>query len=230
MSNETEVEVKEYQGAQIASVPRGRGLYAWYYRPRVGVQKDALIHTLAQFLNPSQQVVTSVGSRYGIQMTAKAVAEVSIGAERQSVEDVLNDVYQEAEPFLSWFFHSRQFAHFCRPIYIGIAKNIHNRVYSQHYETLIEYWDPDSRLSKFTSNNKTASVGETMKALDIPHSFALEARVLGIRAHDLMVSVLATDKIPDQIGLDESPDAESGTRRALERLLQLLADPICGRR
>ena len=86
-----------------------------------------------------------------------------------------------------------------------------------------------SQGSLFIAANSQTTVQNVLDRLDIPHSFALEARVRGISSKDLMVSVLETDEMPAGIGPD-TPTSDSSTRRALERLLQLLSDPICGRR
>jgi len=77
--------------------------------------------------------------------------------------------------------------------------------------------------------NDHVTVQAVMDSLDLPHSFALEARVRGISSKDLMVTVLVTEHMPTAIGSDDT-GSDSSTRRALERLLQLLSDPICGRR
>ncbi|HJU16003.1 MAG TPA: hypothetical protein VJ770_06005 [Stellaceae bacterium] len=218
----------EFQGSRIAHVPDQPGLYAWYYRP-IAIHRETTPETLARFLSGHARISTEIQQRYGVRIAGEVVGEMLLGTDRQPVRDAIVQAFDEAEPFLNWFFRSAQFAYFCRPVYIGIAKNLYERVYNQHYLSLTEYWEDTSRVSRFLAANELATVQEVMDCLDLPHSFALEARVRGVSSKDLMVSVLVTGDIPSAIGPDTGT-SDSSTRRALERLLQLLSDPICGRR
>ncbi len=222
------VRCHEYQGGQVANIPERPGLYAWYYRPAY-VSRELTVNTLTRFFAPESSVTTVVSQRYGMHLVSEAVGEVYFGSEQQSVREALTSAYEMAGPFMQWFFRSPQLVRFSRPVYIGIAKNLYERIYSQHFLSLAEYWDDKSRVSRYVSANSKASVQDVMDGLDIPHSFALEARVRGISTTDLMVSVLPTDDMPGTIGSDNST-SETSTRRSLERFLQLLSDPICGRR
>jgi hypothetical protein len=219
---------QEFQGSQVANIPDLPGLYAWYYRP-AAVTKQITVNTLARFFAPETAVKTVITQRYGMQLVSKAIGEVFLGADEQPLSTAISAAFETAEPFMQWFFRSPQFVQFSRPVYIGIAKNLYSRVYGQHYLSLTDYWDDASRVSRFMSSNAGASVQDVMNSLDLQHSFALEARVRGISSTDLMVSVLPTDDMPPAIGSDSST-SESTTRRSLERFLQLLSDPICGRR
>lgn len=221
-------EYQEFQGSQVANIPERPGLYAWYYRP-ASIDREITVNTLSRFFTPESSVTTVVSQRYGMQLMAKAVGEVVFGADQEPVIDALTIAFDNAGPFMQWFFRSPQFVHFSRPVYIGVARNLYNRVYGQHYLALTDYWDDESRVSRFISANSTASVQNVMDSLDLNHSFALEARVRGICSTDLMVSVLPTDDMLGAIGPDTS-SSETATRRSLERFLQLLSDPICGRR
>jgi hypothetical protein len=219
---------EEFQGGRIANVPELPGLYAWYYRP-IAVNGRTTPETLARFFSHETQVKTTVRQRYGMHLSAEANGEIKIGSERQPVSDAIAAAFVGAEPFMNWFFRSPQFVQFSRPVYIGIAKNLYDRVYSQHYVTLTQYWDDTHGVSRFLASRAGASVQNVMDALSVPHSFALEARVKGISSADLMVAVLPTDQMPADIGPDDAP-VESKSRRSLEYFLQLLSDPICGRR
>lgn len=219
---------QEFQGSRVSYVPDKPGLYAWYYRP-TSICRESTPGTLTRFLSSETRITTYVHQRYGVRVIGQSIGETFLGAERQAVGAAVADAFEQAEPFLDWFFRSEQFVHFCRPVYIGIARNLYERVYSQHYLSLSEYWEDSSSVSRFLSSNSDTTVQNVMDRLDLPHSFALEARVRGISSKDLMVSVLVTDEMPSAIGSDTAP-SDSATRRALERLLQLLSDPICGRR
>jgi hypothetical protein len=219
---------QEFQGTRVSYVPDKPGLYAWYYRP-TSIRRESTPGTLTRFLSSEIRITTHVHQRYGVRTIGQSIGETFLGAEEQAVGAAVAEAFDEAEPFLDWFFRSEQFVHFCRPVYIGIARNLYERVYSQHYLSLTDYWDDTSQVSRFIAANGQATVQNVMDRLDLPHSFALEARVRGISSKDLMVSVLETDEMPPGIGPD-TPTSDSATRRALERLLQLLSDPICGRR
>lgn len=218
----------EFQGSRIANIPESPGLYAWYYRP-ISVRREFTVPTLARFLSANAKITTDIEQRYGVHIVSNAVGEVILGSEKQGVKEAIKEAFDEAEPFLDWFFRSDQFVHFCRPVYIGIAKNLYDRVYNQHYLSLAQLWEDSSSVSRFMAANEHATVQSIMDSLDLPHSFALEARVRGISSKDLMVTLLATEHMPTAIGPDDA-SSDSATRRALERLLQLLSDPICGRR
>jgi hypothetical protein len=219
---------QELQGSRICYVPDKPGIYAWYYRP-TSISRQSTPSTLTRLLSSETRITTHVNQRYGMRTIGPSIGETVLGAEQQVVSAAVAEAFEEAEPFLDWFFRSEQFAHFCRPVYIGIARNLYERVYNQHYLSLTDYWDDTSQVSRFISANSQATVQNVMDRLGLAHSFALEARVCGISSKDLMVSVLVTEEMPAGIGPD-SPASDSTTRRALERLLQLLSDPICGRR
>jgi hypothetical protein len=218
----------EFQGSHVSYVPEKPGLYAWYYRP-ISIGRESTTGALTRFLTSETRITTHIHHRYGVRIVGQSQGETVLGSEQKAVGAAIAEAFDEAQPFLEWFFRSEQFVHFCRPVYIGIVSNLYERVYSQHYLSLTGYWDDSSDVSRFIAANGHTTVQNVMNRLDIPHSFALEARVRGISSKDLMVSVLITEEMPAGIGPD-TPASDSSTRRALERLLQLLSDPICGRR
>jgi hypothetical protein len=219
---------QEFQGSRVANIPERPGLYAWYYRP-AHVNRDLIIETLTRFFAPESSVITTVRQRYGMHLISKAKGEIFLGVDEQPIKEALCSAFTTAEPFMNWFFRCQQFVQFSRPVYIGIAENLYERVYSQHFLSLTEYWDDGSQVSRFLAANSQTSVQNVMDSLELPHSFALEARVCGICSTDLMVSVLFTDNVPAAVECDTSL-SEPRTKRSLERFLQLLSDPICGRR
>lgn len=220
----------EFQGHKITNIPNTSGVYSWYYKP-LTITRVSLSNTLGQFLKSESRITTSIIQRYGVRVRAEGSGTTVLGSEEQSIPEALEQAFANGEEFLTWFFRSPHSVHFSRPIYIGIAKNLYDRVHNQHYVTLLDYWDQDHKVSKFISARPGAVVQEVMDELEVPHSFAIEARVKGIRPRDLMVAILETECMPLDIGPDlESSVNESGTRRSLERILQLLSDPICGRR
>jgi hypothetical protein len=228
MSSGSTPEFMEFQGSRISRIPERPGLYAWYYRP-TAVRREFTAKTLAHFISIDTRITTQIQQRYGMRIVGDATGEVFLGSDKQAASEAIAEAFDAAEPFLDWFFRSDRFVHFCRPVYIGIAQNLYDRVYNQHYLSLIQLWDDNSPVSRFMSTNDDVTVQTAMERLELPHSFALEARVRGISSKDLMVTVLPTEHMPKAIGPDNG-GSDSSTRRALERLLQLLSDPICGRR
>lgn len=233
-STQTQTDILQhgrYQGEQVSRIPSAPGLYAWYYRP-LSTSVDAATRILAQFLDTPASITTIVQQRYGVRLVSRSTLLPVFGPQEQTAISVLGEAAADAANFISWFLASPALVTFTRPIYIGIAKNLYERVYNQHFRSLTEYWDSDSRVSRLLAAMPDISVQSVMDRLELPHSFALEARVKGIPPRDLLVSVVISDQLPVEIGSDAVVDStsEPAARRALERMLQLIADPICGRR
>jgi hypothetical protein len=214
----------QFQGSQISRIPSSSGLYSWYYKPLV-IDKAVIVKILSSFIGDSPEM------RYGLKLVSTSFLKAEFGSQKQSALDVVNQVVEKADEFLIDFFRSNAVQSFSRPIYIGIAKNLNTRVYNQHYLTLIDMYDMDSPVNRYLSINSECTVQDIMNKLDLPHSFALEARVRNIAPRDLAVNIFATNSLPNDIGADsDDPKLDTPARRALERLLQLVADPVCGRR
>ncbi|BAI92078.1 hypothetical protein NIES39_K04330 [Arthrospira platensis NIES-39] len=168
--------------------------------------------------------------RYGVRLVAKSSLDVVYGFKRQLASAVIANAIDSADNLLVNFLKSNSVYFFTRPIYIGIAKNLKQRVYRQHYLCLNEYWDQDSAVSKHLDVFPDATVQSTMEYLGLPHSFALEARIRNIPLRDLVVHIYPTNALPADIGLDtEDTESDSASRRDLEKVLQLVTNPICGR-
>lgn len=179
MTLSSSTDFQEFQGSRVSYVPDKPGLYAWYYRP-TSIRRESTPGTLTRFLSSETRITTHVHQRYGVRTIGESVGETFLGAEQQAIGAAVAEAFEEAEPFLDWFFQSERFVHFCRPVYIGIARNLYERVYNQHYLLLSEYWENGSSVSRFLSSNNDTTVQNVMDRLDLPHSFALEARVRGI--------------------------------------------------
>lgn len=174
---------------------------------------------------------TEVEMRYGLKLISESQLKAEFGSQKQSAFEVINQATKQSESFFSDFSKSDFIQIFSRPIYIGIAKNLNTRVYGQHYSSLVEMYDITSPVNRYLSIHPDSSVQEVIDSLGLPHSFAIEARVRNIAPRDLVVNIFATDSLPTDIGDDsDDPQLDTPSRRALERLLQLVADPICGRR
>lgn len=217
-------------GMQFARIPHIAGLYAWYYRP-LNIDTRAISQTLSSFLEAPGEILTKIQMRYGVCLVSKSRLDVVYGSQKQSVSEVLNEALACADNFIGDFFTSNAVQLFMKPIYIGIAKDLYTRIYLQHYLSLDEMWNDSSPVSKYLSVFPDATVQSLMDKLNIYHSFALEARVRKIPTRDLMVHIYPTNTLPLDIGPDsDDPQFDSASRRALEKLLQLVADPVCGRR
>jgi len=221
---------RQFQGNQISRIPKVAGIYAWYYKPLVVVQ-DSLHEVLKTFVEDSSNIHTEIKMRYGKRFVSDTSLDAVYGTKKESFDDILSESLLCAGNFLEEFFRSSSVQLFTRPIYIGIAKSLHERVYSQHYLSMSDMWDDDSSVSKRLNIFPNSTPQEVIEALGLPHSFALEARVRGISPRDLMVHIFPTQSLSlDELGLDlDDSNDDPSARRALERLLQLVSDPICGR-
>ena len=117
---------------------------------------------------------------------------------------------------------------FCRPIYIGITERpLRTRLYDEHYLALDELWTETSPVSRYLAANDSRTDFDVIaNELGLKHTFALEARVRGIRPRDLLVHVMymPSSAMDDMVG-----DGLTEPLRDLERLLHLLSFPVCGR-
>lgn len=220
----------QFQGSQISRIPSFSGLYSWYYKPLV-IDEAMIVKILSSFIGDSPEISTETEMRYGLKLVSRSLLKAEFGLQKQSASEVVNQVVEQSDAFLMNFFKSDAVQSFSRPIYIGIAKNLNNRVYNQHYLTLVGMYEMNSPVNRYLSINSSSTVQDVMDKLDLPHSFALEARVRNIAPRDLAVNIFTTDLLPNDIGADsDDPNLDTPARRSLERLLQLVADPVCGRR
>lgn len=219
----------QFQGSHISRIPHQPGLYAWYYKPSV-IDKQTVSKTLLSFLETPIEISSSIQMRYGVHLVSTSPLNLVYGKQQESALKVLQDAIECADTFFLDFLNSYNVQNFTRPIYIGIAKNLYKRVYGQHYLPLTEMWDDNSSITRHLTAYPVATVQSIMDTLNLPHSFALEARARTIAPRDLIVHIFPTNNLPTDIGSDNNPNSESQSRRALERVLQLIADPICGRR
>lgn len=221
----------QFRGSQeISDIPDLSGLYAWYYKPGY-IDKSLIQGTLSSFFEDPARLSTTIRMRYGISLNSESSLTLNFGSQKQTATDVVSDAIHEAGEFFIEFLQSESLQVFARPVYIGIAKNLNKRIYEQHFTTLIQMWDDDSNISRCLDTYPGSTVQFVMDNLNLPHSFPLEARVRQIAPRDLVVNIFPTESFPIDIGGDsDEMQNETSARRALERLLQLLADPVFGRR
>jgi hypothetical protein len=211
------MKIDEFQGSDIVDTPELPGIYAWYYRPPIFGNREAEI--LGKLITNPSRVKTEIALRYGLMWTTDSDVDVLYGTKRQPADKIVLEAVAGGGDLVESFFKSLMLPYFAKPLYIGRSENLYQRVYKEHYVSLTELWELDTPVSKYLAGHPDATVKEVIEQLNLPHSFAVEARVKGLRTGDLRVCVC-------QI---EISDSQAELRR-LEQILQLLADPICGRR
>ena len=209
------MKIDEFQGSNIIDTPELPGIYAWYYRPRVLGNHEA--KTLGRLITRPSSVKTEIAMRYGLMWEVDSEISVLHGGQRtrQPADKVVSDAVIDENNLITSFLQNLMVPYFATPLYIGIdRKNLRVRV-KRHYDSLTQLWEPEEPISKYLGNHPDAEVEEVLNQLGLTHSFAINARVKGIAPRDLAVCVC--------------PIEVPGKLRDLEQLLQILADPICGR-
>ena len=209
----------EFQGDNIAHTPELPGIYAWYYRPRVFGNSAA--KTLGKLITGPSSVKTEIVMRYGLMWEVDSDVNVLHGGRqtRQPADKVVAEIAASGSSLTASFIQKLMVPDFTKPLYIGSTQNLYQRVYREHFLSLTDLWDEDTPVSKYLTGHPDASVKEVLEQLNLPHSFPVEARVKGLSPRDLLVCVCQIEKLDNQTEL-----------RKLEEVLQLLADPICGRK
>jgi hypothetical protein len=222
--------VQVLRGDTSYDAPSGPGLYAWYYSPlRMIESNQDLVAAFSSLLEAPAELSVRARARYGIVYCADTQMQVRVGGEEQQLRRLLVDALQGPSRALVQRFPKWLVPHFARPIYIGLARRLRERVYFQHFAQMVEFWSPESAVSRLLQRDPEPGLGRVMATLGLPHTFALDARVRGIRPEDLKVHVL---EVSDDLasGIPDDEDVGSEILRPVEQLLQLLADPVCGRR
>ena len=202
----------ELQGSDIVGAPQQPGIYAWYYRPRVFGNSEA--ETLGKLITTPSSVKTEISLRYRLTWNVDSNANTLYGKDRQPVTNTIFELVADGGDLTKCFIQKLMVPHFAKPLYIGITNNLSTRV-KEHYDSLTELWDLDAPISRYLTGHPNADVEEVLDQLGLNHSFAISARVKGIAPRDLVACVC--------------PVENSDKLRNLEQILQILADPICGR-
>ena len=209
------MKIDEFQGRDIGDTPELPGIYAWYYRPYVFGDREA--KTLGRLITSPSSVKTEIVMRYGLMWEVDSDVNILHGRKqnRQPADKVVSETVLNESNLITSFLQNLMVPYFATPLYIGIDnKNLRVRV-KKHYDLLTQLWEPEDPISKYLGDHPNADVEEVLNQLRLHHSFAINARVKGIAPKDLVVCVCPVE-IP-------------GRLRDLERILQILADPICGR-
>lgn len=206
----------ELQGSDIVDTPELPGIYAWYYRPRVFGGHEA--ETLGKLITNPSHVKTEIALRYGLIWAVDSDVDVVCSSQqkRQLAHEMVSDAVINGDDSIKSFFQNLMVPYFAKPLYIGTARhNLRKRI-KKHYDTLTQLWDSNTSVSRYLARNPNAPVEKVLAELELVHSFAIHARIKGLSPRDLVVCVCPLDDV--------------GELKTLERILQLLADPICGKR
>ena len=206
------MKICEFQGSNIIDTPELPGIYAWYYKPRL--LGDREVEILVKLITNPCSVKTEIAMRYNLVWATDSDASVLYGKERNSINKVVAELINDGGDLTRHFIQKFMAPHFAKPLYIGISDNLSTRVKS-HYNSLTQLWDSDARVSRYLAGHPNADVEEVLEQLGLDHTFAIDARVKGIVPRDLVVCVCLVET-PVEL-------------RNLEQVLQILADPICGR-
>jgi hypothetical protein len=223
--------MQAYRGARIYQISESPGIYAWYFQPIAErtTQFEGIAATFASLLNSPPVVRTTVDLRYGVRWEKAGPMELPEKGRSLRKDVELLERVAKGSSLLREFITSHLAPAFSRPLYIGLSENLNRRICADHYATLSDYWEDLSPVSRYLNANPHASAFEVTRDLSINHSFALEARVRGIEPSDLVVIVQPLVELASfHAGWNQS--GELSTRlREIEYVLQLLADPVCGR-
>ena len=206
------MKIYEFQGGAIFDTPELPGIYAWYYKPRM--LENRQVEILVKLITNPCSVKTEVAMRYNLVWAIDSDAAVLYGKERNSINRVLAELIDDGGDLTKSFIQKFMVPYFAKPLYIGISDNLSVRV-EDHYNSLTRLWDSDTPVSRYLARHPDADVEEVLDQLDLDHTFAIDARVKGIVPRDLVVCVCLVET-PVEL-------------RKLEQVLQILADPICGR-
>ena len=214
------MKICEFQGSDIVATPECPGIYAWYYRPRAfGTGTKSVAEIMGKLITNPAGVKTEIAIRYGLTWKVDSDVNVLHGEKRDPAHEVVSGLVADSGDLVKSFLQNLMVPYFAKPLYIGIAnKNLRRRI-KEHYDLLDRLWDSNTLVSKHLEDHPDATVEEVLKQFNLPHSFALEARVKRITPRDLLVCVYQIERLDNLDDLGK-----------LEQILQLLADPICGRR
>jgi hypothetical protein len=216
---------------QTYEAPETPGIYGWYYVPKFTDE--------AEFASKLSALCMSAGSMegrvridYGVSLNYEA--QVVPRYERRGELDLISEALNKNLPAMRGAFENFLVPFFTRPIYIGMAKNLKQRLYNDHYKEMLGHWEPRSPVSMFLQTyNRAAtphlSVDDLMTKLSLTHSFALDARVRGFPPRELKAYFIETNEFEPGASEKLTDEEERMTRRTIERLFQLICLPVCGR-
>lgn len=217
--------VKTKQAEYTFDAPTAPGIYAWYLVPSPHSRENRQRVVNCLCTGPSR-VSTTVRMDYGLSLFAETTAVPQYSRANSDTEIISStftifgaSLHSALETFFS--------PYFARPIYIGMASNLKRRLFDEHVKSMFEYWLPDHPVSKYIMTNSAGDprslIDQIARDLALEHSFALEARVRGFAPSELRVWYVETSEF------EGTGASDIVARRSLERLLQMICLPVCGR-
>ena len=214
------MKIIEFQANSKIIAPELPGIYAWYYRPPVFSNDQ--IEILGKLITRPASIKTETAMRYGLTWKTDSDVNILYSGEHRPINEFITEAITIGGDLIEYFFENLMVPHFTKPLYIGIhKKNLRERI-QQHRDLLTRLWNSNSPVSRYLEEHPDATVERVIEEInsDRPelktHSFALNARVKGLTLRDLAVYAY--------------PITNTEKLRKLEQILQLLVDPICGRR
>ena len=215
-----------YRGPKTFRAPEEPGIYAWYYCPASSSDRAArsFPERLGRIIETRYRADLSLRLRYGLRLNLSDEATVEVNG--RSARSLVEDCVERGGEYFANFLRDTMTPVFARPLYVGITKNLRRRLYEEHYLGLCAYWE-DNSVETYLRAHEGATVDAVQAALGLLHSFALDARVRGVPPTDLVAYGYPTADLKQWIDED---DNEENSDRIVEQVIQLLADPVCGRR
>lgn len=219
------------QADQTYEAPEVPGVYGWYYAPTFTNEAE-FTKQIAALCISAGPIEGRVTIDYGVSLLYRSIAQPRYSDESEHA--LIGEALKSHLPAVRNAFESFLVPFFTRPIYIGMAKSLRSRLYTDHYKELVEYWEPTHPASVFLASytdteNCRVLVDKIMSKFSLSHSFALEARVRGFSPRDLRAFFIETSDFEPAAKAGLTGEQERATRRAVERLFQLISLPICGR-
>ncbi|MEZ4448304.1 MAG: hypothetical protein R3B09_02410 [Nannocystaceae bacterium] len=216
---------------QTYEAPDVPGLYGWYYTPTFSNEAE-FTKQIAALCISAGPIEGRVTIDYGVSLRYESIAQPRYSDESEHV--LIREALKSHLPAVRNAFENFLVPFFTRPIYIGMAKNLRSRLYTDHYKALVECWEPTHPVSGFLAGytgteNCRVLVDTLMTEFSLSHSFALEARVRGFSPRDLRAFFIETSDFEPATKAGLTEEQERATRRTVERLFQLISLPICGR-
>lgn len=216
---------------QTYEAPDVPGLYGWYYAPTFTNEAE-FTKRIAALCISAGPIEGRVTIDYGVSLLYRSIAQPRYCGESEHV--LINEALRNHLPAVRNAFENFLVPFFTRPIYIGMAKSLRNRLYADHYKGLVDHWEPTHPVSVFLASydgaeNSHVLVNAVMAKFSLSHSFALEARVRGFSPRDLRAFFIETSDFEPAAKAGLTEEQGRATRRTVERLFQLISLPICGR-
>lgn len=231
------MEIRILLGEKVHKAREVPGIYAWYYAPPVLTDTRDIAAFVESMFDAPVGLQTHLKLSYGLHARGSNDLSLRVSTEGLTVGELAARAIEENGELVANALSEMFVPYFARPLYIGIASNLHRRVYGDHYNQLVQMREEQHKVSRFLRAGPSGAI-ERLRFLKkehgLRHSFALEARVRELDPRYLKAYLAEFDGLTalreyeGDIGDIEDYD-DKGVRRAVERLLHLVTQPVCGR-